>query len=190
MKLIGVDVGGTFTDIVLTDRGYNYRSAPTVTIAAPLDPVTATATCKTENGRVIEIFIGDPGKGYYDPPTVQFSEPGPLYIPSVGEVFERDGQEWRYDGYNWKKRLSYGTVYNDPNIDSLVEVAGKESSKPVTNIEYEQKLDDAKREIFVLKPRYLGIILDDIEKIMQYKKGSTQFVSRTLKKADNPRLYE
>ena len=181
---------GKVTGIVLTDRGYNYRSAPTITIAPPLDPVTATATCKTENGRIIEIFIGDPGKGYYDPPTIQFSEPGPLYIPSVGEVFERDGQEWRYDGYNWKKRLSYGTVYNDPNIDSLVEVAGKESSKPVSNIEYEQQLDDAKRVIFVLKPRYLGIILDDIEKIMEYKKGSTQFVSRTLKKADNPRLYE
>ena len=50
--------------------------------------------------------------------------------------------------------------------------------------------EDKKREIFVLKPRYLSIILDDIERMMEYKKGSTQFVSRTLKKADNPRLYE
>ena len=191
-KAVGYTIinNGKVTGIVLTDRGYNYRSAPDIIIDPPLDPITATATVKTENGKIIEIFIGNPGKGYYDPPTLQFSEPGPLYIPVKDEVFERDGQEWRFDGYNWKRRLSYGTIYNDPNIESLVEKSGKDTSRPITNIEYEQMQEDKKREIFVLKPRYLSIILDDIERMMEYKKGSTQFVSRTLKKADNPRLYE
>ena len=60
-------------------------------------------------------------------------------------MFERDGQEWTYDGYNWRKRLSYGVIYNDTNIDSLVEKGGKDVSKTVTNIEYEQQIEDKKR---------------------------------------------
>jgi hypothetical protein len=62
-------------------------------------------------------------------------------------------------------------------------------SIPVTNYEYEEKIDDNKRNIFLLKPRYLNIVFDDMDDIMQYKKGSTQFVSENLKTGDNIRLY-
>ena len=62
-------------------------------------------------------------------------------------------------------------------------------AQPVTNYEYEQEIEDAKRQIFVLKPLYLGIILDDMENIIKYQKGSTQYVSETLINADNIRLY-
>ena len=64
------------------------------------------------------------------------------------------------------------------------------TNEVVTNIEYEQQVEDKKREIYVLKGRFLGIILDDQESESEYKKGSEQYVSRTLKKGDNPRLYE
>jgi hypothetical protein len=60
---------------------------------------------------------------------------------------------------------------------------------PVTNYEYEEKLEDAKRNIFVLKPRYLNIILDDTDNMMRYKEGSSQYKTETLKRADNIRLY-
>lgn len=63
------------------------------------------------------------------------------------------------------------------------------ATRPVTNYEYEEKLENEKRNIFILKPEYLGIIRDDLEDIMEYKKGATQYVSDTLKKADNIRLY-
>jgi hypothetical protein len=62
-------------------------------------------------------------------------------------------------------------------------------SIPVTNYEYEEKIDDNKRNIFLLKPRYLNIVFDDMDDIMQYKKGSTQFVNESLKTGDNIRLY-
>ena len=55
---------------------------------------------------------------------------------------------------------------------------------------HEQKLNDKKREIFLLKPIYLNIILDDLEEIISNKKGSTQFLSRTLVQGDNIRLYQ
>ena len=60
----------------------------------------------------------------------------------------------------------------------------------MTNYQYEDILENAKRNIYVLKPEFLGIVLDDIENIMEYKEGSEQYVSRTLKRGDNPRLYE
>ena len=60
----------------------------------------------------------------------------------------------------------------------------------VTNYDYEQKLQDDKRNIFTLKPRYLNIAKDDLKEMMEYKKGSTQYKSKTLKTADNIRLFQ
>jgi hypothetical protein len=62
--------------------------------------------------------------------------------------------------------------------------------KTVTNYQYEEKLNDDKRNIFLLKPRYLSIVIDDLEDIMRYKKGSSQYKTESLKTADNIRLYE
>jgi len=58
----------------------------------------------------------------------------------------------------------------------------------VTNYDYELKIEEAKRNIFLLKRRYLPVILDDIEKEMKYKKGSSDYISGTLKSSDNIRL--
>ena len=52
------------------------------------------------------------------------------------------------------------------------------------------KLNNDKRNIFVLKPIYLNILFDDLEEIMANKKGSTQFISETLVRGDNIRLYD
>ena len=63
-------------------------------------------------------------------------------------------------------------------------------ASPVTNYMHEQKLNDKKREIFLLKPRYVNLLIDDLEEIMTYKKGSTQFIDRTLVQGDNIRLFD
>lgn len=60
---------------------------------------------------------------------------------------------------------------------------------PVTNYEYEIGIEENKRNIYVLKPSYLNVIFDDMKDIMQYKKGSQQYVSETLKRGDNIRLF-
>ena len=80
----------------------------------------------------------------------------------------------------------YSINYYDYFIDSQVDTGN--IAVPVTNYEYEDKLENDKRNIFVLKPRYLNVVIDDMEDIMPYKKGSSQYVSETLKKADNIRL--
>mgnify|MGYP001428201568 FL=1 len=61
---------------------------------------------------------------------------------------------------------------------------------PVTNFTYEQNLNDKKREIFLIKRIYLNLIFDDMEQIMTYKEGSTQFLDETLVQGDNIRLYD
>ena len=60
---------------------------------------------------------------------------------------------------------------------------------PITNYEYEEKIEDNKRSIFLLKARYLNVIIDDMDDIMKYKKGSGQFKTETLKTADNIKIY-
>ena len=59
----------------------------------------------------------------------------------------------------------------------------------VTNYVYEEKIENEKRNIFLIKPRYLNIIYDDMDEMMSYIKGSSQYRTETLKTADNIRLY-
>ena len=80
--------------------------------------------------------------------------------------------------------VSYFDFYKNLQID-IVNI-----SRPVTNYQYEEKLNNDKRNIFILKPKYLNVIFDDLEELMTYKEGSTQYVSETLKRADNVRLYD
>ena len=67
-------------------------------------------------------------------------------------------------------------------------VSRTESSiKSVTFLEHETNLNDAKRNINILKTDYLDIMLRDIKDIMKYKKSS-QFINATLKRTENPRI--
>tara|TARA_R100000030_G_scaffold61262_2_gene46253 strand:+ start:541 stop:1209 length:669 start_codon:yes stop_codon:yes gene_type:complete len=59
----------------------------------------------------------------------------------------------------------------------------------VTNYTYEVRKEEAKRNIYLLKPQYIELILDDTERLMAYRKGSTQYVSRTLKRGEDIRLF-
>ena len=79
--------------------------------------------------------------------------------------------------------------YYDWWLKTQQDITNADTVTPVTNYEYEEKIEDAKRNIFLLKTRYLGIVMDDMEELMTYKKGSTQYVSETLKEAENIRLY-
>ena len=60
-------------------------------------------------------------------------------------------------------------------------------TKSVSYLEYEIDLNDAKREISILQPQYVEIYLRDMSNIMEYQR-SKQFISRSLKKTENPRI--
>jgi hypothetical protein len=85
--------------------------------------------------------------------------------------------------------------YTDPGetgsgTQSNIVLDGTNIFRAVTNYEYEIRLEEAKRNIFVLKPRYLNIIINDIETTLPYTEGSPQFISPFLKRVDDIRLFE
>ena len=49
---------------------------------------------------------------------------------------------------------------------------------------------DANLDWVVLLSNNIINVFDDLEEMMQYKEGSTQYVSESLKRADNIRLFE
>ena len=83
---------------------------------------------------------------------------------------------------------AYYYEYYDDNAYHTIPVANM--TKAVTNYQYEIKKEDDKRNIFLLKPEYLNVIFNDLDDIMPYKKGAAQYVSDTLKKGENIRLYQ
>ena len=82
----------------------------------------------------------------------------------------------------------YSVTYYDFFISGLT--TANNITRPVTNYQYEENLANKKREIFILKPQYISVVLDDIDDITPYKKGSTEYISRTLKRAENIRLFQ
>ena len=68
---------------------------------------------------------------------------------------------------------------NDTTLD-LNPVTG------ITNYEYETRLNDDKRLIYILKPEYLQLYLNDMRRIMQYEKSS-QYINRRLASTENTR---
>ena len=85
--------------------------------------------------------------------------------------------DWLVDGY-----VTLSKADNEEYNTSLL--------TPITNYEYEAKIEDDKRNIFLLKPLYVSLVLDDLTEMMKYKKGSTEYISKSLKKAENIRLYQ
>lgn len=85
---------------------------------------------------------------------------------------------------------SYYYEYWDEGLGYSVQIPSSSFVRAVTNYEYELQLEEAKRNIYILKPIYLNVIFNDLDDIMPYKKGSQQYVTENLKRADNARLYE
>jgi len=92
-------------------------------------------------------------------------------------------------------KLRYGTgnsyyyEYYDDGLGYSVQVPRDSFLKEVTNYEYEIQIEENKRNIFLLKPRYLNVVYNDMDDLMPYKTGGVQYVNSSLKKGDNIRLY-
>ena len=81
------------------------------------------------------------------------------------------------------------TVEEGHSITFIDSGVSKTESKieAITYLQHEINLNDRKREINVLQKEYAEIYLRDMINIMSYK-PSKQFVSKNLKKTENPRL--
>ena len=82
---------------------------------------------------------------------------------------------------------NYSIEFYDERLGSYTTISN--ITTEITNYEYENKIENEKRNIYVLKSDYLNVILNDMEESMLYKEGSTQYLSGTLVKGENIRLY-
>jgi hypothetical protein len=91
-----------------------------------------------------------------------------------------------------KKGLRIPQNFSVSYYDSLLDINETKSNIaiPITNFEFEDQIQNKKRNIFILKPIYLNVVYNDLDSIMPYKQGSEQYLSRTLKRGDNIRLYQ
>ena len=81
----------------------------------------------------------------------------------------------------------FSVQYYDDGLEQMITAS---EVTEVTNYQYEDDIQTNKRNIFLLKSEYIPVVIEDIEDILPYRKGSTQYMSETLKRADNIRLYE
>ena len=90
-----------------------------------------------------------------------------------------------------KKGLEVPSDYSITFFDGAL---GKESTITntnvgVTNFEYESKIQDEKRSIFLLRSDLIQTVIKNIKSEMKYQEGSTQFKSRGLVQGENINLY-
>lgn len=95
---------------------------------------------------------------------------------SIGRIIVRPGLEVPSD-------------YSISYYDSGVQIETTDTTVAVTNYEYESNIQDEVRNIYLIKPNYLNLVIQNIDSIMPVKPGSTQYVSDDLSQGDNIRLY-
>ena len=106
---------------------------------------------------------------------------------SKGVVMVPEGlqvpSDWTYTffdsamGQHLSSLKEYNTVQNNPVVS-------------ITNYDHEIKIENEKRNIYILKQAYTNLVKDDLNEELKYKKGGTQYVSPTLKRGENIKLYQ
>jgi|TARA_E500000318_G_scaffold107365_3_gene116537 hypothetical protein len=95
---------------------------------------------------------------------------------SIGRIIVRAG-------------LEVPSNYSISYYDSGEQITVTDTTVAVTNYEYETTIQDEIRNIYLIKPEYLNLVIQDIDTLMPVKPGSTQYVSDDLSQGDNIRLY-
>jgi|TARA_R100000084_G_scaffold94971_1_gene48715 hypothetical protein len=82
----------------------------------------------------------------------------------------------------------YSITYFDSGTQNR-QVTATAITSAVSNLTYETRLQDKRRNIYLIKPSYVQNIVQDIFDQNQYEEGSTQYINENLVKGDNIRLY-
>ena len=84
---------------------------------------------------------------------------------------------------------TFTITFFDPGLGAQ-ETVTTEIVTEITNQDYEDKLNDDKRNINLIKPKFIGLVIEEMERLMKYPKGSTQYVSKNVVRGENIRIYE
>jgi len=112
---------------------------------------------------------------FYETTEVRDSQ-GRLIVPA-GKVVDKDFTV--YDPNDVQNIINTGSTVSV--IKTLNPVVG------VSNFEYETRKNTEKRSIFILRPQYLQLYINDLRRIMYYE-NSSQFVDKKLIRTENTKL--
>ncbi len=93
-----------------------------------------------------------------------------------------DGITWVLQNGTWKKKVSNGIPYYNQSSGTTNEISGSEIATRVSVFEYETRENEKRRNIYLLKPKFIDSLIDDFRKNSKYKKSS-QFLSDKLKES-------
>ena len=112
---------------------------------------------------------------------------GVIVQPSGKIIDEKkqDGTTTDENGKEVPNMVDYYFDYYDGNVNKRV--SGSEARSGITYYEYEQRLNEKKRNIFVLRSEYLQQFLNDIRNEMTYKRSS-QYINDKLIRTENTRI--
>ena len=104
-----------------------------------------------------------------------------MRIAAISGIGRNDGFLRRLLIRGVEEHVRSWTVANPANKSvNLNPVAG------ISNYEYEVRVNDNKRLIYILKSEYLQLYLNELRRIMQYEKSS-QYINRRLAATENTR---
>ena len=99
---------------------------------------------------------------------------------SVGKVIVPEGLEVASD---------FSITFFDTGL-GVQQTISTEIVTEITNEVYENRINDDKRNINIIKPRFVGLIIEEMERLTKYPKGSTQYVSKNVVRGENIRIYD
>lgn len=108
---------------------------------------------------------------------------GEIHHYETKEVRDSEGNLLLQEGL----QVDSNFVFKYSNFGEYKTISGSELITSVSNYDFEQKKNDAKRTIFVLRQEYLQVVIDDMREIMTYT-DSSQYIDKRTKKGDNLRI--
>ena len=79
---------------------------------------------------------------------------------------------------------TFKASFLDSGTNRFIEVS---PIKAITYLTYEERLQDDKRNINILQSKYLPMVLDEFESVLNYER-STEYINPRLKRGSNPNL--
>lgn len=179
---------GIITSITITNTGFGYTVAPTISIEnAPISR-QAVIGIEISNTGISSYTIYDGGLNYVNSPTITLGAPAEILNVEVNETYSQNLRTWRWTGTVWQEKITEEFQYFDPNMNSIMKVPGSVLSKPITNYEYENNLNEEKRKLFIIKPTYLATVITDLRNIMSYNEDGPNYINDKLKKTYNEKI--
>ena len=188
---ITVTSSGVIGGITLTNGGFGYIYNPTVSITpAPISRRASGYTVLNVSTGISTIVITDGGSNYNSLPIITFGTPDVIQNVVVNQIHAQNNLYWRWNGTQWQEKFTEEFRYLDSATSTILNTNGNLISKPITNYEYENNLNEEKRTILLLKPEYLSLIVSDLKNIMKYDPESSTYIEDNLKSTFNPKFTE